>query len=93
MRNTSGGLLFGEPHGGNDASRPRRPLRVDLMVPFGKLALQVVVIDEASLLEERPLPQPARFSTEPFCSDCVANTARHRGQDRASPRRTSGSIW
>jgi hypothetical protein len=51
-------LLLEEPLGANDTRRARRTLRVDLDVPFGELTIQVFIVDEASLFEERALDPP-----------------------------------
>src|SRR5262249_10589317 len=47
--------LVRKPDSWDDARRTRRTLRVDVVVPLAELAMEVVVVDETTLLEEGAL--------------------------------------
>lgn len=77
-------LFLDEPDRGHHARRARRPLRVDLVVPLGELALQILVVDEATLLEEGSIHPADEVLHAPVCSGL-------RGQPSSTPRPRSSA--
>jgi hypothetical protein len=80
------GALLRDPRGRRYARRARRPFRIRLREPLLQLALEIVTVQKAALLEERPLTQPTRFSTLPFsCSRYGKHTSTPMPRSSATP--------
>ncbi|MGQ0648439.1 MAG: hypothetical protein ACT4P7_12810 [Gemmatimonadaceae bacterium] len=90
LERAQAGHFFRAPHRGDDARRARGPLRVHLDVPGAQLGLEILLVQEAALLEEAALDPADQVldgalllrRMRPAHLDAEAQVEHHPGEGR-----------